>query len=148
MSGLSVKEINANFKRLISIFKKENDPDYKARLDEEIAQSQPGAKSVEVVIRDGAIIALQDAGSDCVTTKLVYTPQGEEGFPEDIQTDLFRIGYQHAALFEAIQRFNNIAEWKSLREEARREAREQYKQEKPFLKEQYVDEPNRPISIV
>ena len=148
MSGLSVREINANFKRLISIFKKENDPDYKANLDEEIAKSQPGAKSVEVVIRDGAIIALQDVGPDCVKAKLVYIPQEEEGFPEDIQTDLFRVRSQHAALFEAIQRFNNIAEWKSLPEEARREAREQYKQEKPFLTEQYVDEPNRPISIV
>ena len=147
MSGLSVREINANFKKLISIFKKENDPDYKASLDEEIAKSQPGAKSVEVTVRDGLIIAPKDMNTSCVRAKLVCTPQSK-GFPEDIQTDLFRVGSQHAALFEAIQRFNNIAEWKLLPEETRREAREQYKQEKPFLREQYVDEPNRPISIV
>ncbi len=148
MSGLSMREINANFKRLISIFKRENDLDYRASLDEKIAKYQPGAKSVEVIVRNGLIISPQDGNPNCAKAELVYTPQQDEATPENIQTNLFRVGSQHAALFEALQRFNNIAEWKSLPEEQRNEAREQYKQEKPFLREQYADEPNRPISIV
>ncbi|OGI10407.1 MAG: hypothetical protein A3I68_01785 [Candidatus Melainabacteria bacterium RIFCSPLOWO2_02_FULL_35_15] len=127
-----MREINANFKRFISIFKKEDDLDYRASVDEEIAKCQAGAKSVEVIIRNGLIITPQGENPGCVKVKLVYTPQDEDS-PEDIQTNLFRGGSQHAALFEAIQRFNNIAEWKSLPEEVRKEAREQYKQEKPFL---------------
>lgn len=179
MSSLSIREINANFKRLISIFKKENDLDYKASVDKKIAKVHKGAKSTEVVLDSRALIVTppkdgvpqfqgkplrfqvlpqgqaseaEDKFPDYVKIKLVYIPADENG-PESIQHDnliatQFGGRSQYAALFEAIQRFNNIAEWKSLPEETRREAMQQYKEEKPYLREQFANEPNRPISIV
>lgn len=59
MSGISIREINANFKRLISIFKKENDPDYKATLDEEVSKSPKGSRSTFIVLdKRGLIVPL------------------------------------------------------------------------------------------
>ncbi len=156
MSNVSVRSINANFKRLVNIFQRETDVDYKAVPDKEIQKCYEGAKSTEVVVNDNGVITspTTDKSKDYLKVKLIYMPPEEKGDAEIIATDnsiQFTYGSMssnYKNLYEAITRFNRIAEWKALPEETRKEAIEQYKEAKPLLKQEFADEPDRPISIV
>lgn len=90
MGSLSMREINANFKRFISIFKKENDPDYRANLDEDISEFHSGAKSVDVILdSNGLIIAPPNdfvPYNKITLTFEVHTPEEDSE-----RTDTFRL---------------------------------------------------------
>ncbi len=155
MSNVSVKSINANFKRLVNIFQRETDVDYKAVPDKKIQEIYEGAKSIEVIVDNNGVITspTTDESKDYLKVKLIYMPP-EEGDAEIIATDnsiKFTYGStssNYKNLYEAITRFNRIAQWKALPEETRKEAINQYKKEKPLLKQEFADEPDRPISII